>query len=199
MRRIVFRTRPIGAAFAALVIVLGLVAEANAQSRRGRTSIPQPPANIDSSPMVDGLNKALKALSATDRDYDGHREKAINHIHAAIRDLQVPNAKGQSTAAGDKASADHSSTAKASAKAPTTPQADSDASLSKAQEALFAVHHKLTDKASTRGRIHADAEVRIAIDELVLAKKSTAAAAAPASGSAPASVAAPATASRPGK
>jgi hypothetical protein len=45
---------------------------------------------------------------------------------------------------------------------------------------LFSVHHKLADHASTRGRIHADAEVRIAIQELVLARKAATPAAAPA-------------------
>jgi len=40
--------------------------------------------------MIDTLNKALKALNATDLDYGGHREKAINHVEAAIHKLQVP-------------------------------------------------------------------------------------------------------------
>src|SRR5689334_6763999 len=59
--------------------------------RRGRMTVPQRPANVDSTPMIDGLNKALRALDATDRGYDGHREKAIHHIGAAIRHLEVPN------------------------------------------------------------------------------------------------------------
>ena len=85
----------------------GQIWELAYQQRRGRMSIPQNPANIDSSPMIDTLNKALKALNATDRDYDGHREKAINHVETAIHKLQVPtaNAKGKSNGADAKADA----------------------------------------------------------------------------------------------
>src|SRR4051794_6917115 len=50
--------------------------------RRGRTMLPSRPTPLDSSPMIDDLNKALRALNATDRDYDGHRDKAIAHIES---------------------------------------------------------------------------------------------------------------------
>jgi hypothetical protein len=146
-------------------------------------AVPSRPAPIDSTPMIEDLNKALRALGATDRDYDGHREKAINHINAAIRHLEVPNAQGRSNAAAAAAKAD---TGKSPAQAPTTPQDASDASLRKARKALFDVHHKLTDKASTVGRIRADADVRIALDELTQALKTSAPAAAPAPAPAPA-------------
>jgi hypothetical protein len=139
--------------------------------------MPSRPANVDSTPMIDGLNKALKALGATDRGYDGHREKAVNHIGTAIRHLELPNAKGQSNAAITKALA---GTSPAQGGAPT--QAAADATLRKAVAALFAVHHQLTDHASSGGRIRADAEVRIAIQELGLALKT----ATPASSSTPA-------------
>jgi hypothetical protein len=167
MREIVRQSRGPGSALVAIVIILGLVGDVDAYpQRRGRMTIPRPPVNIDSSPMINGLNQALKALSEVDGDYGGHREKAINHINAAIRDLEVPNAK---VAAG-----------KSLAKTATNPAADPDASLRNALSALFSVHHKLADHASTRGRIHADAEVRIAIQELVLARKAATPAAAPA-------------------
>jgi hypothetical protein len=52
-----------------------------------------------------------------------------------------------------------------------TTKADPYTSLRKALSTLFAIRHKLSDKSSTVGRIHADAEVRIAISELILAEK----------------------------
>jgi hypothetical protein len=162
---------------------MGFVAQGNAYAqRRGRMVIPQRPVNVDSSSMINGLNKALNALGATDRDYDGHRAKAITHINNAIRDLEVPSpdGKGKSNPSTDKEPAD-----KPSSGTPTTSQADSDASISKALKALFAVHHELADKASTRGRIHADAEVRIAIQELVEAQKTAKPAAPPGNAAAP--------------
>src|SRR5262249_52443346 len=129
---------------------------------------PQRPVNVDSSSEIAGLNKALRALAATDRGYDGHREKAVAHVGAAIRHLELPNAKGQSNAAVAKAAA---------GKAETTPQAASDASIRQALSSLSAVHHRLTDKTATRGHLRADAEVRIAISELGLALKASPAAA----------------------
>jgi hypothetical protein len=209
MRDIVRQVRRRWTALAAAVVALGLVSDVDAGSprpsepeppslapfrsitsapqrriwrsaylqRRGKMTVPQRPANIDSSPMIDGLNKALRALGATDRDYNGHREKAITHIGAAIRHLEVPNAKGRSNDAGAKSDAGNPP-----AKTATTPQDASDASLRKARTALFAVHHQLTDKASTAGRIRADAEVRIAIDELSQALKPSTPTAPPAPG-----------------
>src|SRR3954453_12439762 len=67
--------------------------------RRGRMVVPQRPVNVDSSPMVDELNKALKAIGQANRDAGGHLEKAVKHIHAAMSDLAVPNAKGKGEAA----------------------------------------------------------------------------------------------------
>jgi hypothetical protein len=160
------------------VIAVGFVVQVDASpQRRGGVYIPRRPANVDSSPMIDTLNKALKALSTTDRDYDGHREKAINHISAAIRHLELPNAKGRNNAAVAKAMA---------GKAATPTQAASDAALRKALSVLFAAHHELTDHASTGGRIRADADVRIAIQELGLALKPSTPAAVPNPSSAPA-------------
>lgn len=160
--------------------------------RRGRVMIPQRPVNVDSSPMIDTLNKALRALAATDRVYDGHREKAIKHINGAIAHLQLPpgantgtnNAKNKSNQAAPKAATDESD-----GKTDTTPPDVSEATLRKARKVLFDAHHQLTDKASTAGRIRADAEVRVAIQEVDLCLKPPAAAGA---ASASASAAAPA-------
>ena len=112
----------------------------------------------------------------------------------------MPNATAKGKSNGSDAKAD---TGKASAKADasnapaktaTTPQDESDASMRKAKAALFEAHHKLTDKASTAGRIHADADadVRIAIDEVTLALKTSAPAATPAATPATAPASAPA-------
>jgi hypothetical protein len=162
MREIVHQARRHGLALVGVVIILGFVTDnAAVAQRRGRMNIPPPPTPVDSSPMIDGLNKALKALAGTDRDYNGHREKAINHIHTAIRDLELPTARGKSEEA----------VAKALTGTPTASQADSDASLSKARAALFAVHHQLEKNVASKGQIHADAQVRIAIQELVDAQK----------------------------
>jgi hypothetical protein len=197
MRTITPNALRLGSAFAAAVVVLGLVNDAKAyQQRRGRTIIPQRPVNVDSSPMVDVLKKALRALGETDRDYDGHREKAIHHIGLAIQDLQVPTAKKQTREPAADTKTDASQT---TAKTPTTPQDASDTSLRKARTALYDAHHKLTDKSSTAGRIHADAEVRIAIDELNKALGIGTPAAAPARATAPAAAPAPAPARAPAR
>src|SRR4051794_28449840 len=197
MREIACRARRRRSFLAAVVVALGLVPEVDAANprpsaesptprsiapaasgrirqtgfffqRRGRTMLPSRPSPVDSSPMIDDLNKALRALAATDRDYDGHRDKAIAHIEAAIHRLAIPGAQGTSNAAAAKPNS-----GKPPAQSATPPQDASDASLRKARTVLFAVHHKLTDKASTLGRIRADAEVRIAIDELTHALKPT--------------------------
>jgi hypothetical protein len=185
MKTLVHLPRRYALGLAAVVIVLGFAAEQPAfAQRRGRMIVPQRPAVINSSPMIEGLNKALTALAATN-EYDGHRETAIKHINAAIKDLEVPGAKKSSEPAA----------ASAPEKGSTIAQADSDANLQKALKALYAVHHDLTDKAATKGRIHADAQVRIAIDELVKVQKGIKAAAPAAAPAAPA--AAPATRTAP--
>jgi hypothetical protein len=161
-------------ALAAAAIILGFVADATAYPPRRGGYVP-PPAPVDSTPMIDGLNKALKALDLVDRDYDGHRDKAIHHIHAAIHDLAVPGAKPQGKSNANAARSGTNGAGKDGEKGAAA-QADAEAHviLRKALDALFAVHHKLKDNASTRGRIHADAQVRIAIQELVDARKLTA-------------------------
>ncbi len=160
----------------AAVSVLGFVAEVHAAGprgillqRRGNMSrMPSRPAIVDSSPTIDTLNTALKALGATDRDYDGHRKKAIAHIGAAIGALETPNNRGRSNAAVEEAIIGKPAVP---SKTATTPQAASDERLRKAKAILFSVHHDLTKHTATRGHIRADAEVRIAIDEIVAALK----------------------------
>jgi hypothetical protein len=167
---------PHASGLVAAVLVLGFVAEVHAAvplgillQRRGNTfRMPSKPANVDSSATIDTLNKALKALGATDRDYDGHREKAIAHIGAAIHHMEMPNAKGKSNAAVEKAATGKPA---AATKTATTPQTASDESLRKAKAILFNVHHQLTEHTASRGQIRADAEIRIAIDEIVAALK----------------------------
>jgi hypothetical protein len=167
MRRLLHQARRHAPAAVAAVMILGFALESDAygQSRRGRMIIPAKPAVISSTPMVDGLNRVLTALDATEHSFDGHRETAIKHINNAIRDMQVPNTKGQTKAAADVPAG---ITPEVKAGAPT--QADAEA-LHKALTALYAVHHELSAKGATKGRIHADAEVRIAIQELVAAQK----------------------------
>jgi hypothetical protein len=162
-------------ALAAAVIILGCVADANAYpQRRGRGGayIPQPPSPVDSSAMVDGLNKALNTLSTTDYSFNGHLEKAIEHIQGAIQDLKVPTAllKGKAASAASKSAAANAA-ASTAPKTGTTPPADAAAILHKAKAELFAVYHKLDDKDSTKGRIHAKAEVLVAIQEVTSAEK----------------------------
>src|SRR6476646_10146971 len=102
MRQLVIHARSVVAA----ALVLGFVAEVHAAPLRGiffqrrgsRYRMPAKPAVVDSSPPIERLNKALKALGTTDRDYDGHREKAVAHIGAAIRHLETPTGRGKSNA-----------------------------------------------------------------------------------------------------
>lgn len=154
----------------AAVLVLGFAAEVHAGVARGlllqrRGVTIRPPANIDSSPTIDALNNALKALGATDRDYNGHREKAITHVGAAIQHLETPNARGKSNATIEKAIEGKT----ASTKTAKTSQTASDESLRKAKAILFSVHHQLTDHTRTAGHLRADAQIRLAIDEIVAA------------------------------
>ena len=159
--------------------------------------MPKAPVNVDSSPMIDILNKALKALNATDRDYDGHREKAINHVETAIHKLQVPtanaNAKGKGNGANAKADTGKTPPRPTPATLPPRPRrplrTNRTPACARRKRCSSTSHHKLTDKASTAGRIHADADVRVAIDEVTLALKNSAPAPSPAA--APASPAAP--------
>ena len=132
---------------------------------RGNYRIPKP-TNVDSSPIIDDLKKALKALGATDRSYEGHREKAVEHVGVAVRLLAMPNAKGR-----DNAAIEQAAQGKSAGKAPATSEADSEASLRKARKVLFSVHHQLADHAATGGRIRADAQVRTALQEIDLALK----------------------------
>ena len=129
------------------MIVLGFVSEVNAQAqRRGRTVAPQMPVSVNSSAMIDDLNKVLKSLGATDRDYDGHRDTAIKHISNAIKDMEVPNPKGQGEKGDNRASA-----SKPTAKSDTVAPAESDANLRKALHDLYAVHHDLEKKGLDQG------------------------------------------------
>jgi len=191
MRRLLHQARQYAPAAFAVAMVLGFAMESDAygQSRRGRMIIPAKPAVISSTPMIDGLNRVLTALDATEHSFDGHRETAIKHINNAIHDLQVPNTKGQTKAAADVPAG---ITPEVKPGPPT--EADVEA-LRKALTALYAVHHELSAKGATKGRIHAGAEVRIAIQELVAAQKlvKPAATTAPATGTATA----PATAAKP--
>ena len=142
-----FEMKPIRVIVAA-VLVLCCLAEVKAgapigirlQRRGGRVYVPSKPVTIDSSPIIEPLNKALKALGSTDRDYDGHQQKAIYHIGAAIRHIETPNAKGKSNAAVEKAADGKPAVA---TKTATNPQAASDESLHKAKTILFAVHHQI--------------------------------------------------------
>jgi hypothetical protein len=195
MREIVHQARPCRLALAAAVIVLGFGTDGYAQ-RMPRRFMPPQPVNVDSSPAIDALNKALKALGGTDRDYDGHREKAIAHIGKAIRNLETPNAKGKSNAVVEKAATGKPA---AATKTATTPEAASDESLRKAKAVLFTVHRQLTEHTATRGHIHADAEVRIAIDEITAALKPSTTTPAAKAAAAPAASTTTATSTTPGK
>jgi hypothetical protein len=138
----------------------GLVRTVAYQRRSRPPRVPPRPTNVDSSPTIATLKKALTALAATDQEYDGHREKAINHVGAAIGHLQLPSAKGKTVAAASKSGA--------SSKMAKTKEA-SDTTLRNALKILFQVHHQLSEKSATAGQLKADAEVRVAISELSLA------------------------------
>ena len=120
----------------------------------------------NSSGSIDNLNKALKALGATDLDYDGHREKAIVHVADAIHHLETASGRGKSNALIQQAEAGKTA---AATKTASTPQDASDASLRKAKAILFVVHHELADHPASKGQIHADASIRVAITEIVSA------------------------------
>lgn len=139
-----------------------------AQRRRSGYVMPAKPAVVNSSAEIDALNQALKALGATDVSYDGHRAKAVEHVGAAIRFLEQPNAKGKDNAAIGRAATGKRAVA---TKTAATPEAASAESLQKAKKILFSVHRKLADHSASRGQLRADAQVRLAIDEIVAAQK----------------------------
>ncbi len=158
------------------VLILGSAAEVQAIGPRGILlqrrgtgyRVPAKPAIVDSTPTIEVLNKALKALGSTDRDYNGHREKAVTHVGLAIRHLETASGRGKSNEAVEKAATGKPATA---TKTATTPQAASDESIRKAKAILFSVHHQLTEKTATRGHLRADAEIRIALSEIAEALK----------------------------
>ncbi len=184
---------PHARALAVAVLILGFAAEVHAAvpgglllQRRGRMYIPARPTIIDSSPEIEILNKALKALGETNFDYDGHRAKAIEHISAAIHNIETSKQHGRSNAAVEKAAIGKAAVA---TKTAATPDAASDESLRKAKAILFTAHHKLVGHTATKGQIKADAQVRVAIDEIVAALKITSSPAKPAAAPAGASTA----------
>lgn len=156
--RIARRSLTLAAALAA--VVAATQAQASPQ-RRGGSAVPPTPTNVTSTPEINSLRRAITALGETDRSYDGRREKAIEHIAAAIEHLEVPNARAR-TGAAVKSAAEKA----IAKKAETTSASASEASVRKALKFLFTTHHSLTDSSATRGQLRADADVRIAIDEL---------------------------------
>lgn len=171
------RPRGVAALAAVLLLVLGFVAEVSAAAPRGFLAqrrgfrMPTRPPTVDSAPQIGILNKALKALGSTDLDYDGHREKAIAHIGLAIRHLEASTARNTGVGAAVARAAAGKNASSKTAKKPS--QAASDESLRTAKTLLFSIHHKLADHTATKGHLRADAEVRIAINELVAALNPT--------------------------
>lgn len=118
-----------------LALLVGLALESVSP---GQTVVPQPGAKKwEKAELVAQLRSAHKLLAEADRDYDGHRARAAEAVHKAIREL-VGNHHPKKPATG---------TAAAVAKKPPAihePQAASDAQLRQAQGILQGVQGELS-------------------------------------------------------
>jgi len=113
---------------------LALVSPAVAQTTEG----PALPAQAE---VVKALRLAHKLLVEADHDYDGHRAKAAEEVHKALKDLGYRHKKplpGSPLANGTAAPKTHSGQP-----AVHEPQANSDAQLRQAQEILQGVSKQL--------------------------------------------------------
>jgi hypothetical protein len=83
------RVRVAAAVFGVVIVGLAFVLDASAR-------IPNPvrPKRAPHAAQVAELRAIRALLERADRDYDGHRVKAIKHITAAIHDLQPRVGKG---------------------------------------------------------------------------------------------------------
>ncbi len=110
---------------------LGLASPALAQAAKGAKQAAH-------SELIKELRSAHKLLAEADRDYDGHRAKAAEEVHKALKDLGYEHKKGAKTAAKKAANA----------KEPPVhePQATSDAQLRQALDILKAALPRLEGK-----------------------------------------------------
>jgi hypothetical protein len=125
---------------------LALVVSFAAASTAAAQSAPQPGAKkLEKAELISELRSAHKLLAEADRDYDGHRAKAAEEIHKAIRELRgKQHAKAAEAGSAPAAAVVVTKPPKAKHAGAHEPQADSDAQLSKALAILAGVQAELT-------------------------------------------------------
>ena len=113
----------------------------------------------DNTQIVEELHHVVKLLNEADRDYDGHRAKAVEEVHKAIKAL---DAKHKPPAVG--------TTTTPKPPPPKEEQEKSDKQLNAARDKLQTIQTKLAGMAGEHHK-KAAADVGIAIQELNTALK----------------------------
>jgi hypothetical protein len=109
--------------------------------------------------LIKTLRSAHKLLAQADRDYDGHRAKAAEEVHKALKELGYHHKKAQSASTPKNGAA--AKVAHAAAPKVHEPQATSDAQLRQAQQILQGALTQMSGK-----HPKATANVKAAIAEI---------------------------------
>jgi hypothetical protein len=144
-----------------IVLVLGSLALAPAQADAGQGKKKKGVAEL-----VAALHGTNALLARADHDYDGHRVKAMEHIHHAVHAL-TPK---KSAASGANAGKGQAAAKAPRGKAKPEPQAVSDALLKEARQNLTAILQTL-EAHKGKHALKAAAQVQLAIEELDTALK----------------------------
>ncbi len=114
----------------------------------------QPASARDESDNLTKLNRALKLLTDADKDYDGHRAKAVEIVNAAIKSIGGKPTKPSTTDAAD-AKSESKTESKSQSAPPATgeSQPDSDQMLRDARSILAAMRGKLSAKHAGAGQL----------------------------------------------
>ncbi len=122
------------------------------------TPVPTPPAKAE---VFQALKSAHQLLSEANHDYDGHRAKADQEVHKALKDLGYHHKKGEPGSAPKDGPAAAKKAAPASQPATHEAQATSDEQLRQARHLLRGVLSQLGSS-----HPHAAGHVKAAIHEI---------------------------------
>jgi hypothetical protein len=111
--------------------------------------------------LIQTLRSAHRLLVAADHDYDGHRAKAAEEVHKALKELGYHHKKAQTGTTPTNGEAVPPKAAQAGQPRVHQPQATSDAQLRQAQQLLQGVLTQLTAK-----HPKANVNVKTAITEI---------------------------------
>jgi hypothetical protein len=129
-------------------------------------------ANQNNGAFVLALRSAAYSLSQTDRDYEGHRARALHQVIQAMRHLMPSSMRGSlpnnsAVASSKRSQAGAGAAAKAGAgKKDPMKQEASDAHLRDALSTLTSVQSHLANQVGTPSHVRASSSIQGAIQEL---------------------------------